>query len=167
MAILEDSNQYLYTGRGPYDAKSLVKTYDQLLLEDTWISSAGKIIAYNGMIVAVWLNQDDASKNGIYYLFDDEVTSTFKAPNVTDPAHWHKISDKVDLSSIEDRLDALEAKESILTYGYRSAFPSIGMPNVLYIASDEGASYVWVNNDYYQIGASEPDIIDGGAATNI
>jgi hypothetical protein len=32
---LEISNQYLYTGRGPFDAKSLVKTYAELLLEET------------------------------------------------------------------------------------------------------------------------------------
>ena len=65
---LEISNQYLYTGRGPFDTKSLVKTYAQLLSQQTWHSTADKVTAYNGMIVAVWLNKEDTTKNGIYFL---------------------------------------------------------------------------------------------------
>lgn len=92
---LEISNQYLYTGRGPFDAKSLVKTYAELLLEETWLSDAGKSTAYNGMIVSVWL---DTTKNGIYYLHDSLITNTFKAPDVTKEKNWHKIAEGSELA---------------------------------------------------------------------
>ena len=101
---LEISNQYLYTGRGPFDAKSLVKTYADLLLEKTWQSEAGNIIAYNGMVVAVWLNKEDVTKNGIYYLHDSTITSTFKAPDVTKETNWHKLAGHEDISRIVDEL---------------------------------------------------------------
>lgn len=109
MAIQNKADQLKYKGRGPLDAKSLVKTYADLLKVDTWILDDA-LVAYNGMIVAVWLNKDDTTKNGIYYFFDPAVTSALTAKNadVTNPSNWHKISDKVDLSSIEAQIDGIE-----------------------------------------------------------
>lgn len=103
---LEISNQYLYTGRGPFDIKSLVKTYADLLLEKTWLSADSKITAYNGMVVAVWLNKDDTSKNGIYYLHDSSITSTFKAPDVTNETNWHKLVDLDVISGLNELIKA-------------------------------------------------------------
>ena len=80
------SNQYKYTGRGPLDAKSLVKDYASLLNKSNWTADGtenGNIIAYNGMITAVWLNKDDTTKNGVYILFDPLVTTALKKPDVT------------------------------------------------------------------------------------
>ena len=114
MAIIPSSNQYKFTGKGPVDSKTLVKTYANLLTENTWQEN-GANIAYNGMIVAVWLNKEDTTKNGIYFLFDPECTSTLKNPDVTNEANWHKLADAdglVDkLSLIDDRLTALEEKD--------------------------------------------------------
>lgn len=109
MAFAEISGQYKYTGKGPVDAKSLVKTYADLLNEATWLSKSGSNIAYNGMIVAVWLNKDDPSKNGIYFLFDPACTTTIKNPDVTVEGNWHKLCELSDLSSLEDRISELES----------------------------------------------------------
>lgn len=172
---LEISNQYLYTGRGPFDTKSLVKTYAELLSEETWHSAADKVTAYNGMIVAVWLNKEDVTKNGIYFLHDSSITNTFKAPDVTKEENWHKLAEVSDLTAkltaIDERLKALEDQESdVLTYGYRSGFPAEGEANKLYVAADEGKTYIWFNNEYLTVGGGtgsqyeEPDVIYGGSA---
>lgn len=176
MAIFTFSDQYKYTGRGPLDAKSLVKTYTELTSVNTW-TYEDQIIAYNGMIVAVWLNKTDTSKNGVYFLYDPKVTSALGKPDVTNETNWHKLAE-VSESDIEDRLLDLEsrittlegAESDVLTYGYRSGFPTTGETNKLYVAVDEGKTYVWFNDDYMTVGGSdstsyeEPDIIHGGSA---
>jgi hypothetical protein len=173
MAIFPISDQYKYLGKGPLDAKSLVKTYAELTSLNTWTVDS-QFIAYNGMIVAVWLNKADASKNGIYFLFDASITSPLGKPDVTNEANWHKLAEvsEVDLEGklleLETRVTALEeAESSVVTYGYRNLFPSIGEPNKLYIAADEQKTYAWINNQYYTVGGGEveaPDIICGGSA---
>ncbi len=115
MAI-EIANQYLYTGRGPFDAKSIVKTYDDLLSETTWKSKTGHITAYNGMVVAVWLDKTNNDRNGIYYLYDKSVLTNptaayiVPAPDVTNPDNWHKISEVSDLTALVEKLNLFEAK---------------------------------------------------------
>lgn len=168
MAI-ELSSQYLYSGRGPFDAKSLVKTYADLLNKDTWLSEANKIIAYNGMIVAVWLNKEDTSKNGIYFLQDPAVTSTIKSPDVTNPDNWIKIGEQPDLTALELRVEALENKELVKTYAYRNLFPAEGEAGIMYIAVDEKKSYIWFNDDYLPVSGDtyeEPTVINGGTASD-
>ena len=182
MAISQLELQYRYSGKGPVDAKSLVKTYRSLLLPDTWYNDGGKVTAYNGMIVAVWLDPD-AAKNGLYLLHDPAVTSILKTPDITSTANWHKLADmselsaftaklselESDLKSIEDKLSALEDDSDVITYGYRSGFPVVGEANKLYIAADEGKSYVWFDGNYLSVGGTdggyeEPDVINGGTA---
>jgi hypothetical protein len=166
MAV-ELSSQYKYSGRGPFDAKSLVKTYVDLINENTWLSESNKLAAYNGMIVAVWLDKEDPTRNGIYFLQDPNVTSTIKAPDVTNPNNWIKIGEQPDLSALESRVDALEKKEAVKTYGYRASFPVEGETGIMYIAVDEQKTYVWYNDAYLSVGGSdyeEPEIIYGGSA---
>jgi hypothetical protein len=178
MAI-KSPDQYKYSGKGPLDAKSLVKTYAELLSESTWTLD-GKNVAYNGMITAVGLNKDDPSKNGIYFLHDATVTSAIKPPEVTNPANWHKLADLSELTALvtrlsaietdfEARLTALEEDSDVITYGYRLGFPTVGESNKLYVAADEGKSYVWFNDEYLPVGGAagsyeEPEIIYGGSA---
>jgi hypothetical protein len=170
-AVNRDTN-YEVLAKKPIDARSLVKTYDDLTNIDNWVTSSGNPIVYNGMIVAVWLNTADPSRNGIYFLHDASVTSAKGTPDATNEANWHKLADAdglVDkLSLIDDRLTALEEKESdVVTYGYRSGFPTTGEANKLYVAADEGKSYVWFNDDYLPVGGSEyeePAVIYGGSA---
>jgi hypothetical protein len=122
------------------------------------------------MIVAVWLNKDDTTKNGIYYLHDNLITSTFKAPDVTKEENWHKLVEIDDLTTkltaIDERLAALEEKESdVITYGYRKDFPEVGEVNKMYVAADEGKTYIWFNDDYLPVGGGdyeEPTTIYGG-----
>lgn len=115
MAIFTFSDQYKYIGRGPLDAKSIVKTYAELTSEATW-KHEGQLIAYNGMIVAVWLNKADTSKNGIYFLYDSKVTTALGKPNVTNEANWHKLADASAISevvsSIESNTQAIAAEEA-------------------------------------------------------
>lgn len=103
MAIITNSNQYRYTGKGPLDSKALIKTYAELLKEETWYASATNTAscAYNGMIVAVWLNKEDTSKNGIYFLFDPAVTSALGKPVVTKEENWHKLAELSDLANVD------------------------------------------------------------------
>ena len=110
---LEISNQYLYTGRGPFDAKSLVKTYADLISESTWqvtVENKTFSIAYNGMITSVW-KDTDSTKNGVYVLHDPDA-SQFKAPVVTNEAYWHKIAKVADLTSFVEKMDLFESKLS-------------------------------------------------------
>lgn len=107
MAI-EVSSQYKYTGRGPLDSKTLVKTYADLLKETTWHTEDNKVAAYNGMIVAVWLDTD-STKNGAYFLYDASVTSTFKAPDITKEANWHRLDNTEAISELTSKLRVLEA----------------------------------------------------------
>ena len=170
MAIQKKADQLLYKGRGPLDPKSVVKTYADLTNTETWTYDE-TLVAYNGMIVAVYLDKVSASNNGIYYLFDPAVTSALKKPDVTNEANWHKLADAdglVDkLNAIDDRLTALEEKESdVVTYGYRASFPATGEANKLYVAADEGKSYVWFNDAYLPVSGGgdyeEPEVIYGG-----
>ena len=105
------SEQYLYTSRGPFDAKALVKTYADLLDKAKWTTDGtadGNLVAYNGMVTAVWLNKNDTSKNGLYYLFDPSVTTALKKPDVTNEANWHKLCDISSFKELEAQVTALE-----------------------------------------------------------
>lgn len=170
MALQKKADQLLYKGRGPLDAKSLVKTYADLTKTSTWTYD-DTLVVYNGMIVAVYLDTV-STNNGIYYLFDPAVTKALHKPDVANEANWHKLADAdglvAKLTAIDDRLTALEEKESdVVTYGYRSGFPTTGEANKLYVAADEGKSYVWFNDEYLPVGGSEyeePAVIYGGSA---
>ena len=104
MATIETSNQFRYTGKGPVDVKSLVKTFDELTSLETWTTKQGSFNAYNGMITAVWLNKDDTTKNGVYLLFDPEVTTPLKKPNVVEPSNWHKFANLEDIAQLSNKL---------------------------------------------------------------
>lgn len=173
MAIITYSNQYRYNKRGPLDSKALVKTYADLLNPNTWLIE-DTMTAYNGMLTAVWLNKEDTSKNGVYLLFDSAVVSALKVPDVTNEANWHKLVEMSELtdfvqslSALEARVAALEEDSDVVTYGYRSGFPTTGEANKLYVAADEGKTYVWFNDDYLLVGGDsyeEPEVIFGGSA---
>ena len=108
MAVLTTGTQYKYTGKGPFDVKSLVSTYDKLLLEDTWGG-----YAYNGMVVGVGLNTADLTKNGIYYLYDSTVKNALGIPDVKNEANWHKLGTLAEIDAIAERVTSLETNGSI------------------------------------------------------
>jgi hypothetical protein len=115
VATIISSNNYKYTSKGPLDAKCLVKTYDDLLDIATWTyvnPDTGKesFIAYNGMIVAVWLNNTDPSKNGIYFLHDPSVTKITGKPNIADSTCWHKMGGLNGLPGLESQIAALKSR---------------------------------------------------------
>jgi hypothetical protein len=105
--ILRNTN-YEVTAKKPLDARSLVKTYEDLLLESNWLDSSNKSIAYNGMLVAV-ANTDDTSKNGLYFLFDVNCTSFLKSPDVTKEENWTKIGETSEINNFIDRLSDIES----------------------------------------------------------
>ena len=108
MAVLIKNDQQLYKGRGPLDSKTLVKTYAELLDTSTW-TKEDTLIAYNGMIVAVWLNKNDTSKNGIYFLFDPNVTTAIKKPDVANESNWHKFANLSDIEALSNKVDVCSA----------------------------------------------------------
>ena len=139
MAVLPNSNQYLYTNRGPLDAKSLVKDYTALLSKTTWTvdgTEDGTLVAYNGMITAVWLNKNDTSKNGIYFLFDPTVTTALKKPDVTVEANWHKFAELSDLDNIKEQLSAISDELS----GIKTRLASLEADKVI-IRRDNESNY--------------------------
>lgn len=163
--------------RRPFDARTLVTSYEDLLTKSNWIKKGteSQIVAYNGMIVAV-ANTSDTSKNGIYFLFDVECTTALKSPDVTNEANWIKVGETADISDFATRISNIEAElvdfdaritelenHSVETYGYRSGFPTAGVEGKLYVAVDEQRSYIWTNAEFVPIGAN-PDIIYGGKA---
>lgn len=181
MAIGEISAQYWYTGKGPVDAKQLVKTYDQLLDENTWLSDSGSKTAYNGLFVAVWLDKGEDGKlsgrNGLYVLFDPDCTSTLKNPDVTDESNWHKLCSLDDLTSVTEELsniknDIEELKKQsreVITYAEYSQLPTVGEADKLYIVIDKKCTYAYTEIDgYIPLGSSDSSIdiseINGGNA---
>ena len=175
------TTNYEVTVRKPFDARTLVTSYEDLLVKDNWLKSGtSQLIAYNGMIVSV-ADTSNVSKNGLYMLFDINCNTALKSPDVTVESNWLKIGDNSDISDllerlsgiegeiegIKSRLDALEKYSDVETIGYRVDFPVPGTPNKLYIAVDEKKSYVWFNGDYMPVGGSsyeEPSVIYGGSA---
>jgi hypothetical protein len=98
--------------RKPIDARTLVPSYNDLLLKDNWVKDGTtQVIAYNGLVVSV-ANTSDTSKNGIYFLFDPNCTTALKSPDVTNEANWHKIGENSDLGDLVDRLEQLESDVS-------------------------------------------------------
>jgi hypothetical protein len=172
--------QYAYSGRGPLDSKALVKTYAELLNTSTWLVNE-KATAYNGMLVAVWLNKDDTSKNGIYFLHDPNCTSALKAPDVTVESNWQKLgsldeikglSEQVaalteELNAINTEIDTLQETATVV-YTNFADLPETGISNKLYVVSATAKTYVWVDGDYLPVGdgagddAADIQIIHGG-----
>ncbi len=147
MALIESSNQYKYTGKGPLDKKALVATYAELLTWNTWVTKSGSKTAYNTMVVGVWANREDPSKNGVYYLFDPACTSTIKNPDVTNAANWHKIAGVADLSA---NFEELASKVRILEVKVNGTEEQEGLvtkvaKNAADIANIKAADYVSAN----------------------
>jgi hypothetical protein len=64
------------------------------------------------MITSVWLNKEDTSKNGVYFLFDPAVTSALKTPDVANDANWHKLIELSDIADFTSRLSVMESELS-------------------------------------------------------
>jgi hypothetical protein len=167
-------NQYFYTGRGPLDQKSLVQTYAQLIDAATW-TEGNSIVAYNGMITAVW-SDPDSSNNGVYFLHDPAVTSKWKAPTVTDPKNWHKLGELDNLPGLVEQITAIEKNlkdlqdSATVVVNLKSELPKPGVPGKIYVVTDEAMTYVWYNNDYLPVGDGGGDVeniqtIYGGGPT--
>ena len=181
MAIAKSANQYKFSGKGPLDSKALVKTYVELLNTETWTVD-GKVAAYNGMVTAVWLNKDDTSKNGIYFLHDPNCTSALKTPDVTVETNWHKLGGIDNLPGLADQISAIQADlekvksdvdelqdSATVVKESRDQFPETGLPGKIYVAMKEATTYVWYNGDYLPVGDGgdndEIQIISGGGPT--
>ena len=190
MAVIK-KEQLLYAGREPLDSRSRVTKYDNLFKDATWKKSIKAAdgttqeigTAYNGMIVAVWRNTEDTTKNGIYFLHDPNVIKTTVDPDYTKEENWHKLANLSeistiisDLSSIQASLDSLEGRVSIIEekqtaiYDESEEFPETGVEGKIYIAAEEKKSYVWIDTlGYLCIGEDndEPEIICGGSADTV
>ena len=129
MAVFTISDQYKYKGQGPFDAKSLVKTYSDLTLQSTWLVD-NKLVAYNGMLVSVGLNKTDPSKNGVYVLFDPSVTTALGKPDVTNENNWHKLAELTDFSDIVAKIASNTQAITAETAARIAAISAIYTPSV-------------------------------------
>lgn len=120
--------------------------------------------------------------NGYWYLTNDTAEVFVCLPDELGNLTLRKINecnadiDFPDMESFEDRISALEADHTITTYGYRKLFPVVGEVNHIYVAEDEGRTYVYSGGRYVHIadqfmdedtdGDNIPDvrIIHGGSA---
>lgn len=97
------STQYLYTGKGPFDAKQSVQTLQKLLDPNSYGN-----YPYNGMVVGVGLDSDQ-NNNGIYYLYDSSVKNARGTPDVTIRDNWHKLTDsnevQLTIQTFKDEVD--------------------------------------------------------------
>lgn len=133
----------------------------------------GTLIDENG----VALIPEEKLVNGYWYLTND-TAEVFVCLEIDGHKVLKKINecpgisgddwDEIRIEEIENRLIALETKESdVLTYASFEAFPITGRANILYVDTATQKSYVWLNTEYVPVGGSEyvePDIIFGGSA---
>lgn len=109
-------------------------------------------------------------EEGCWYLTLDTAEVFVAINNELKPLNQAEINlDDYDdrFESIEARLDAIEANagKREITFAEFSQFPTIGESNVLYIALDRNASYVFINGSYICVGEdSHYTIINGGNA---
>lgn len=88
----------------PFDARSLVKTKDDLTAPQTWRQANGDIWIYAGMLVAVY-GDPIAANNGLYILsnpaaYDQEVS-------------WTKFADIAQIEALEERMNNLPTLENV------------------------------------------------------
>ena len=158
-----DSN-YEVRVRKPLDSRAIVQTYQDLVTESNWIASNGTPIAYNGMIVAVWLDPDP-TLNGVYFLHDSTVTNLKTAPKTTIAANWHKLGGLNDLPGLTEQITAIQEElenvksevddlqdSATVVVNLKSKLPKPGVPGKIYVVTDEAMTYVWYNNDYLPVG---------------
>ncbi len=183
--LIVDSNQYKYSGRGPLDAKALVKTYIELLKPETWLvemDGVTKSCVYNGMITAVWGDSDN-SKNGVYFLHDSNIKTAGaqKNLNVELESNWHRLGDidalnglseqiaiiQKELETVKSEIDVLQDSATVVV-DVKDKLPRPGAPGKIYVVTEEAMTYVWYNDDYLPVGDGadneEIQIIHGGGA---
>ncbi len=97
------SANYEVAKKAPLDARQLVDSYSDLLLESTWCDSDGGVWLYDGAIVVV-SNDIDTSKNGVYWLCD--------ASNYTSEDSWINVGYDSDFI-IENGLSLINAGTTI------------------------------------------------------
>ena len=175
------STQYLYTGKGPFDAKQLVQTL-QKLLDPT---SYGNY-PYNGMIVGVGLDPTPTN-NGVYYLYDETVKNSRGTPDVTKRENWFKLPTIEDINVAVNNSNHLtkevDTENNLIKLDGSEEFTS-AQANVIYlkysgenILADNYFEYTLINGKLTLIGStsvnldnyisySDTLIIDGGTALN-
>ena len=156
------NTNYEITIKKPIDARSLVKTYEDLTDSSNWINKAGNPICYNGMLVAV-ANTSDITYNGVYFLFDPNCTDSKKTPDVTNTSHWIRIGESSDVSSLITDLETLQSqltslqqkvdkladdKASVQCVLSRTDLPTTGTRNIVYFIETENRSCTWNGTNY-------------------
>lgn len=182
--ILGDSNRstsYEVKTRKPLDARSLVQYYSDLTTTSNWYTTDGAPIAYNGMIVAVWMDPNP-DLNGVYFLHDSKVTGLKAVPDTAIAENWHRLGGisslpglaeqvaglKGDLDQVKADVKDLQDSATVVK-DTKEEFPEAGLPGKIYVATNEAMTYVWYNNAYMPVGDGDSDddtieiqVISGG-----
>jgi hypothetical protein len=101
------------------------------------------------------ISQEKLIENGWYLTTDTAEVYVALRSSEDNLLHLRKLNEcdvnnDLDLSSFEDRLDALEVERTHV-YGYRKDFPAIGERDHMYIAEDEHRTYIFANERYIHI----------------
>lgn len=186
------SSQYAYNSNGPFDAKMLVGTTEELYSPATWQNKEGENLAYNGMIVAVWRERNEnAYKNGIYLLHDGKANNKFlidttdiTRSTISKPESWHKIGDlntdidviKSHITRVEEILNGKEAIGEEGTEGYQPAQKGlleqvaqmVGSDSTEISADTDGTLKINVNKLVQRLNSdNEVFVLSGGSANSL
>lgn len=88
---------------GPFDARELVETQNDLINPATWRQANGDIWTYVGMKVSV-SSDDDKEKNGLYILINKDFSSL---------SNWQKLASQLELEKLEEKIDKIETNGGV------------------------------------------------------
>ena len=99
--------------------------------------------------------QEKLIENGWYLTTDTAEVYVALRSSEDNLLHLRKLNEcdvdnDLDLSSFEDRLEALEAERTHV-YGYRKDFPITGERDHMYIAEDDHRTYIFADGRYIHI----------------
>jgi hypothetical protein len=95
------------------------------------------------MIVAVWLEKSDPTKNGVYFLYDPLVDTAKKKPDVTLETNWHKFAELSDLMALSEQLSSMSSELS----GIKTRLATLEKDKVI-IRRDNDYNYKSIETTY-------------------
>lgn len=151
--IFKASANYEPQIAAPFDARSLVETKSDLILDSTWRQSDGGIWTYVGMIVSV-AKDIDPNNNGVYILIADDFTLA---------SNWRKLSDENDIDSLREEINNIVSNGDLdVEVEAEADLPEIGVKDVTYYVKENYSIRRWnaETQSYDSYGGTNADLPD-------